>query len=252
MRVPGPHGPFLPGERPGVVTWQRVTDEVAAAVRPSGFDVVHSFRAAWYDEAVAPAERLPWAAGGSALAILIGNTRSLWPLFRAAMEADPTRHTVEDPLDCWVEQQLRVALAAAFGPGAPRHLLVFAHEPPPRRLPFQRLALHAGLAPISPGRLLAHPDYGPWFALRAVLVVDVEGPLGPPPSVGAPCEDCEAPCLAAFEAASAVPGASDDLALFRRHWRAWLAVRDACPVGREHRYPDDQIRFHYAREWSAA
>jgi methylmalonic aciduria homocystinuria type C protein len=34
----------------------------------------------------------------------------------------------------------------------------------------------------------------------------------------------------------------------RDRWRLWLAVRDACPVGREHRYSDEQIRFHYAGE----
>jgi cyanocobalamin reductase (cyanide-eliminating) / alkylcobalamin dealkylase len=34
-------------------------------------------------------------------------------------------------------------------------------------------------------------------------------------------------------------------------WRAWLAVRDACPVGREHRYGDDQIAYHYAKRRDA-
>ena len=31
-------------------------------------------------------------------------------------------------------------------------------------------------------------------------------------------------------------------------WRLWLAVRDACPVGREHRYGDDQIGYHYRHD----
>jgi methylmalonic aciduria homocystinuria type C protein len=28
-------------------------------------------------------------------------------------------------------------------------------------------------------------------------------------------------------------------------WRLWLAVRDACPVGRSSRYPDEQCEYHY-------
>jgi hypothetical protein len=38
----------------------------------------------------------------------------------------------------------------------------------------------------------------------------------------------------------------------------WLAVRDACPLGREHRYGDEQLAFHMGieraallHEWSA-
>jgi methylmalonic aciduria homocystinuria type C protein len=34
-------------------------------------------------------------------------------------------------------------------------------------------------------------------------------------------------------------------------WPLWLAVRDACPIGRAHRYDDAQIRYHYARDRSA-
>ena len=27
---------------------------------------------------------------------------------------------------------------------------------------------------------------------------------------------------------------------------AWLAVRDACTAGREHRYSDEQVAYHYS------
>ena len=36
-----------------------------------------------------------------------------------------------------------------------------------------------------------------------------------------------------------------------RDWRLWLAVRDACPLGREHRYDDDQLRYHYTKDVAA-
>lgn len=31
---------------------------------------------------------------------------------------------------------------------------------------------------------------------------------------------------------------------------SWIAVRDACPIGREHRYPEDQLRYHYTKDRS--
>jgi len=31
-------------------------------------------------------------------------------------------------------------------------------------------------------------------------------------------------------------------------WRAWLAVRDACPLGRAHRYTEPQVLYHYTHE----
>ncbi len=127
--------------------------------------------------------------------------------------------------------------------------VVFAHEPPPRRLPMQRLASMVGLAPLSPGQLLAHRELGPWFALRAVVLVDAPGPEGEAPRVTEPCGSCDAPCRAAFEQACAVTDALEDHARLPERWEPWLGVRDACPVGRAHRYCLPQIEFHYARRW---
>lgn len=31
-------------------------------------------------------------------------------------------------------------------------------------------------------------------------------------------------------------------------WRPWLAVRDACPLGREHRYSEQQVAYHYTKD----
>ena len=31
-------------------------------------------------------------------------------------------------------------------------------------------------------------------------------------------------------------------------WTLWLAVRDACPLGREHRYPEPYLRYVYTKD----
>ena len=147
--------------------------------------------------------------------LLIGNTRALWAPFVAARRDEP------DPLDRYTER----TLAAAF-PGQP---IVYGHQPPFQ--PFQRYAVEAGLAAMSPSHLAIHPIYGPWFALRALV-------LQPGPSrlpIAKPCA-CTEQCDQAFSRAVAA-----------KTPEAWLAVRDACTLGRAWRYGDEQLRYHYTR-----
>ena len=101
-------------------------------------------------------------------------------------------------------------------------------------LPFQKLAVATGLGALSDGGLVIHPVYGPWLALRAVVLVDEE-PISRS-SIAKPCH-CDAICGIALERA-----------LDGGDWRAWLAVRDACSL-HEHRYSDHQIRYHYTKVW---
>jgi len=34
------------------------------------------------------------------------------------------------------------------------------------------------------------------------------------------------------------------------HADAWIAIRDACPVGTDERYSDAQLRYHYSKDAS--
>jgi methylmalonic aciduria homocystinuria type C protein len=54
--------------------------------------------------------------------------------------------------------------------------------------------------------------------------------------------------LPAFERALTTLDGAPGEANLRAHWQTWLAWRDACPVGRAHRYTEAQIRYHYLRE----
>ena len=38
-----------------------------------------------------------------------------------------------------------------------------------------------------------------------------------------------------------------DRAGVAENWQDWLAVRDVCPEGRDHRYSETQIRYHYEK-----
>lgn len=97
-----------------------------------------------------------------------------------------------------------------------------------------------GFAALSPSHLSLHPEHGPWIGLRAIVIAErpYEGPARPP--LPRPCDGCERPCMGALDEALARGDAAS--------WRDWLAVRDACPVGRGSRYGAAQIRYHYTKD----
>ncbi len=188
--------------------------------------------------AIAIAPDLSWGRART-LAVVVGNTRAMWPRFLAARLDEP------DPLDRFVERSLTDALDEAR-PGV-AWTVRWAHHVP-ATVAIQRAADLAGLAWLSPSHLCVHPAYGPWIALRALIAFDLDGPPRAP-RLAPPCR-CAEGCTAAFATALAAgaPASTEEL---RARWPLWLAVRDACPVGRAHRYDDEQIRFHYAGETPA-
>ncbi len=200
-------------------------DRVRATLDRHGLDVTHAF-----DVSALPAEfaaHVP-SPRPAAQGLVVGNSRALWPAFVAARRDEP------HPLDRHVERALAAAVAAAGVATA----IVLAHEVGEHGfVPMQRLAAAAGLGRLAPSHLLVHHALGPWLALRAVLVFDVEATVRDVVPAPPSC-DCARGCQVALVHAQQARG--DDA------WRAWLAVRDACSVGADARYGDDQIAFHYA------
>ena len=194
------------------------------------------FAAAWYDEVVAPEYRLP-RVRPDALALLIGNTRALWPRFVAAL---PELAGDPDPLERYIMRAVTAALADV------RHEVRYAHEPPPRRIAIQRAAAVAGLAWLAPSHLSIHPVYGPWIGLDAIVVLDEAAPAerpAPPP----PCPACDHACQPALARALAASDPANHRAV-EAAWPVWLAIRDACPTGRAHRYSDEHIRYVHSKD----
>lgn len=210
--------------------------EIARRCAAGGLDLHGVTSAGAYDELVDAPFRLD--VDPSSTVLVIGNTRALWPLLDA-WERSTGPHP--DPVDTYVMQVIAEATADVDDVVDVR----CSHEPPPRRIAIQRLADRAGLAWLSPSHLCVHPTYGPWIALRAAIVlarpiVDV------PDAASAPC-DCNSNCLPRLQEAIAA-GEPTNNAEMVAEWERWLAMRDACPVGRDHRYGDEQIRYHYLGE----
>ncbi|MCV3764428.1 ferredoxin [Rhizobium sp. TRM95796] len=175
--------------------------------------------------------------------VLIGNIGgSLWPTFSQWLEFEGTG--LAHPLDAWSERVIR-PLAA---PGE----AWFPSEKPWK--PFQQWAMRAEGLQSSPLGILIHPVHGLWHGYR--------GAIGFAERIGEatvtfdrhPCDHCpDKPCLAACPA-----GAITDAGFGYAACRGFLASDDgqascmtggclsraACPVGAEHRYASEQLRFH--------
>ncbi len=210
----------------------------SAALAGLGLDLVQPFRADLHGRARPDELGLPQAPRPDGLGLLIGASRALWPAFTVALRASPALADVAAPLESWIDGEVRGALASLGVPFSLR----FAHDPPPH-VAIQRLAVLVGLAPLGPAGLVSHPVNGPWISLRAVALFDAPGPQEAAAPQSAPCAGCAAPCATALDAALAGrPLPPTEIGV---NWRRWLAVRDACPIGRAERYGEVQIRYHY-------
>lgn len=239
-----------PASTPSAASSAEVVAELGRRLEASGFGLWAPFEVN---------ERLPTLLSNqftferfgleSCLGVVIGNTRSLWPHFEPVLAIESEPHPLDRYTEHHVERATREALAIR---GFPEHFAVYyAHRMDYALLggdlgavPIQRLAELAGLAPIAPCHLSVHPQYGLWIGWRAVLVL----PLAPLPHGEAlvsaptptPCSGCTRPCLEALARALGSQGTAEPPS------QRWLAVRDACPLGRDERYGAAQIRFHYA------
>ncbi|MBP1882291.1 4Fe-4S dicluster domain-containing protein [Sinorhizobium mexicanum] len=195
-------------------------------------------------------EAAPMLADGTPAAsvVLIGNIGgSLWESFSRWRQCEPDGGGT-DPLDNWSKQVIRPVADAA---GA---IAYFPSDPPWQ--PFQQWAMRAERLKASPLGILIHPQYGLWHGYRGALGLDWVLPQTGQVSAGHPCDACvEKPCISACPA-DALAAAAFDVGRCRAHLRSEEGVggclargclsRDACPAGRDYRYPDAQLSFHMA------
>ncbi|MBQ62922.1 MAG: hypothetical protein CMQ19_12720 [Gammaproteobacteria bacterium] len=118
-------------------------------------------------------------------------------------------------------------------------------------LPLVGLGQLAGWHHTSPLGIGLHPDYGPWYAYRAVFLVNGIGPLAKP--VGShSCAACASQsCLSVCPGGAVrlqgfdVSACSQSRIQVNSPCTETCASRLACPVGRVHQYTPEQIQYHY-------
>jgi methylmalonic aciduria homocystinuria type C protein len=212
-----------------------------AACEESGFDLLEPLQVGWYNSSVDGCLRLEDFGSPENLAVVVGNTRALWSKFVSTLQGTPELFDEPHPLQRYTESRLR---GAALATGVPLSIR-FSHEGGERLVAMQRLAHVAGLAYTSETHLSVHATFGPWIALRAAISFDLRAASLARPDMYPPCRSCALHCKVAYERALRATERPFDSTSVRASWQYWLAFRDACPTGREHRYDPSQIRYHY-------
>ncbi|HMF42863.1 MAG TPA: hypothetical protein VKQ32_19460 [Polyangia bacterium] len=165
----------------------------------------------------------------------------------AALAPLGVSHTVYFPFD-WAEP-IQSGTLKGF-PNPPAMVRGEQSSPAPHAfIPFQRLGRAVGLGGPGPLGLQIHPVYGPWWAYRALVVVDRALPARSP--IGDGCAGCDAPCVGACPAHAVARAGFDVAACHARRrvaepCRLSCAARIACIRGPAHRYSDEELAFHMA------
>lgn len=220
---------------------------LAARLRPLGLDLTASASRASIEAADAgAAATLPSMSREDAWVVLVGNTRALWPPFVEALSREPALQASVDPVDGYTQRAVRDAAASVAADLGVAHATRYAFVGPPDGIAAQRLAAAMGLAAQSPSHLSVHRHFGPWVALRAAVIFDVAGPPASPARL--PCEGCAAPCLPLFDVALEGLDRREAAGAIEADPAPWIATRDACPIGHEHRYGAAQLAYHYSKD----
>jgi epoxyqueuosine reductase len=117
---------------------------------------------------------------------------------------------------------------------------------------FAALAIACGLGVPSRLGILLHPTYGPWWAIRALLLTERE--MAPTEALDwNPCDGCPAPCARACPGDAVVlPSGFDIRACFDTRavtpaCRTRCAARRACVVGGDEFAYQAEAEAHYMR-----
>lgn len=223
---------------------------LVAALGAAGLQAVGVADVAAWDAQVGPERRSAALLPGARSILVFGSGgRALWDALVADVRAHPAHLAQEEhPLDAYVR---RAVLAADPALGDVRRRWFFAAADAELHLDFRLLASLAGLGGRSRLGLLLHPEFGLWLGLRAAVFLDAALPVSPPPDPD-PCAGCPAPCIPACPGGAFVDGAWDvgRCSAFHDASAACASTchsRLACPRGAEHRYPPDELVYHYDR-----
>ena len=180
--------------------------------------------------------------------ILLGHAgRRLWECVQAAGLSS------EDPIDDYTIATVDHAFRAFLPDNSYRIIY-----PGPTRVGLQALGQLAGWHHRSPFMIGVDPEWGSWYAYRAVLVADTAFcPAAPVdrnnPANISPCLSCvDRPCLSACPAGATgeifqLSACSDERLRPDAACALGCLARQACPVGQAHRYDETQIQHSYAR-----
>jgi epoxyqueuosine reductase len=232
---------------------------ITVALAPYGFNLIGTTTVAAY-EALVPAQyHVAHVLPQAQTVVVIGNGGgAFWAGFREYCHTRPGYlQEREHPLDDYTVEVIEGTLTPLLTRSSAvyRYLYPFRFWTEP--VSFMHLARAAGLAGPSILGVVIHPEYGPWIALRAAVVIDQELYLPPVAAGFNPCLTCtERPCIAACPASAVSTEKGWDIPVCVQHRLRIESdcidqchARYHCVYGRAHRYPPDERQYHQQRSF---
>ncbi len=220
-------------------------DLLQSLLAGAGLDLLQPFAAQTYNAAAKDGlMRLNTYNRKKTLAVVIGNTRTLWKPFVADLARCPEHIASEAPLDDYVQSAVQKALTQA---ATCKHAVHLSADLSPETFIDIMTAAHvAGLAYYNRDlHLCIRTEYGAWIALRAVVVFDEDYLGEDSPQLSDPCPESRSIFREQMQElmASAASGSWEE------RWEEWAALRRAAgPLhSREHEYGQLQLAYHYTK-----
>lgn len=175
--------------------------------------------------------------------ILIGHGgKALWECVKAAGMSG------NDPIDDYSVHTVERCFAEHLPDN--RYRIIYPGNQP---VALQQLGKLAGWHHATPFMVGIDPEWGSWYAYRAVVLTDTDFRPFLAVDRNKPCDSCQArPCIAACPAGAMDSGsfALEKCITYRKRddskCQHTCLARIACPVGSQHRYDDEQMRHSYS------
>ena len=229
---------------------------ITAALAPIGLNLIGTTPRADYEALVPSRYHIKQRFPETETIVVIGNGGGeFWQHFRAYVEARPDYLQQHDhPLDAYTAEVISARLRPLLDAARTQYRLIYPFQFfSGLTVSFMHLAQAARLSVPSILGVQIHPQYGPWIAWRAAVLIDHELPaLSAPAQNFDLCSTCvERPCITACPAQAV--SATQGLGLLAcTQYRLDVPpdcaerchARYNCVYGREYRYPEDELAYH--------
>ncbi|CAG8714022.1 3840_t:CDS:2 [Ambispora leptoticha] len=266
--------PIFNTSQPQQIQWKEFTRLFSNRLYSRGFDLVKAFPAQRYNAKIlSNISPLPSYKRNSTLAIVIANTKHLWPYFLQNLYEQSRMHIKWDknPLDFYTKHSVTESVnevLSIIGRNDVKFDIRHTFDMEKSRfVAFQLLAHEAGLAYYNRSCCLnIHEIAGPWIGLRSVVTFDIEGPSISDTNI--PLENpypegdslLKAKLFTILHPKHYTSSSKERKKLtandISRDWYQWVELRDLASgfmseeARIKWRYSDDQIEYHYTKNLS--
>lgn len=215
---------------------QKYINLLKKELAPSGIDIIKPFNVLDYNKLCHNHPKLiplPHFDHDNTLGLLIGNTKAIWRPFAEHYKKEASLKNSINPLDQYIERVISKAIEYL----SLKSEIRYGFHDSEKFVSMLHVAELSGLAKISPVNLAVNSEYGFWFGLRAVVILDLDSQVKI--TSDDPCKNCPEHCKEAFD--SLIKSPIDDDA------QKWIAIRKSCPLGLEFQYSENQLNYHHIK-----